>query len=191
MGHLEQKNIIPRILRDMNDGVLVLDTRGQILYLNEKGRSMLGLSEDPEGQKYSLTFMDTDADMGDANDAFHQFVLDAVYDKENSHSGEAFYRAGTVEETRRFRLTSSFLYGEDGQERIGIVVVFSDVTEVARLNRQRGILYGLFRADDLCVRLSLPVEPAALSRHRAAGAGHEPCDRGDLGSDVYHYLKDN
>ena len=34
MGHLEQKNIIPRILRDMNDGVLVLDTRGQILYLN-------------------------------------------------------------------------------------------------------------------------------------------------------------
>ena len=151
MGHLEQKNIIPRILRDMNDGVLVLDTRGQILYLNEKGRSMLGLSEDPEGQKYSLTFMDTDADMGDANDAFQQFVLDAVYDKENSHSGEAFYRAGTVEETRRFRLTSSFLYGEDGQERIGIVVVFSDVTEVARLNRQRAESSTVFSVLMICV----------------------------------------
>ncbi len=36
------KEIIPRILRDMNDGVLVLDRQGQILFLNEQGRKMQG-----------------------------------------------------------------------------------------------------------------------------------------------------
>lgn len=148
MDNLEKKNIIPRILRDMNDGVLVLDTRGNILYLNEKGGSMLGISENPEGQKYSLTFMDTD--MGETNDAFHQFVLDAVYDKKNSHSGEAVYRVGTAEELRRFRLTSSFLYGEE-QEKIGIVVVFSDVTEVAKLNQQRAESSTVFSVLMICV----------------------------------------
>ncbi|HJB27601.1 MAG TPA: PAS domain-containing protein [Candidatus Blautia faecavium] len=38
----EKKEIIPRILRDMNDGVLVLDSQGIILYLNDRGRALLG-----------------------------------------------------------------------------------------------------------------------------------------------------
>lgn len=42
----EINEIIPRILRDMNDGVLVLDIHGQILYLNDRGRAMLGVDED-------------------------------------------------------------------------------------------------------------------------------------------------
>ena len=47
------KEIIPRILRDMSDGVLVLDRQGQILFLNEQGRKMLGKSQDVTGQKYA------------------------------------------------------------------------------------------------------------------------------------------
>lgn len=39
---MEEREIIPRILRDMNDGVLVLDMRGTILYINEQGRRLLG-----------------------------------------------------------------------------------------------------------------------------------------------------
>lgn len=38
----EDREIIPRIMRDMNDGVLVLDMQGTILYLNEQGRKLLG-----------------------------------------------------------------------------------------------------------------------------------------------------
>ena len=36
----QQQEIMPRVLRDMNDGVLVLNTQGQILYLNQQGRAL-------------------------------------------------------------------------------------------------------------------------------------------------------
>ena len=56
--------------------------------------------------------------------------------KEHTHSGEAPYRTPEGE-TRRFQLTTSFLRSEDSGEKIGIVALFSDVTEIARLNQQR------------------------------------------------------
>lgn len=130
----QQKEIIPRILRDMNDGVLVLDSQGEILYLNKRGRKLLGETKDPTGAKYAAAIFAKDTD--GKNDAFHQFILDAVYDKEHVHSGEVSYTApdGKI---RSLSLKSSFLFNEDGTKRIGIVMVFSDVTEIARLNRQR------------------------------------------------------
>lgn len=146
------KEIIPRILRDMNDGVLVLDRQGRILFLNEQGRKMLGESQDMAGQNYAAAFLEQD--MEGANDAFHQFVLDAVYDKEHAHIGEADYRAHN-RETRRFSLTSSFLRSEDGVTPIGIVVLFSDVTEIARLNRQRRESSTIFAVLMICVCLYL------------------------------------
>lgn len=130
----EENRIIPRILRDMNDGVLVLDAKGSILYLNENGRALLGKKDSPEGQKYSLAFLAEETD--ETNDGFHQFVLDAVYDKENAHSGEAAYKipGGGM---KYFNMTSSFLSGESGTERVGVVVVFTDITDLVHINRQR------------------------------------------------------
>ena len=148
----EIKKIIPRILRDMNDGVLVLDTHGQILYLNDRGHAMLGVNEDMTGRTYGKVFLAGDSD--ETNDTFHQFVLDAVYDKEHAHSGEAVYKAAN-QELRHFNLTSSFLYGETKEEKIGIVVLFTDVTEVARLNRQRRESSTIFAVLMICVCLYL------------------------------------
>ena len=146
------KEIIPRILRDMSDGVLVLDRQGRILFLNEQGRKMLGESKDITGQNYATAFLEQD--MAGENDDFHQFVLDAVYDKEHAHSGEADYKARN-RELRRFSLTSSFLRSEDGATPIGIVVMFSDVTEIARLNRQRRESSTIFAVLMICVCLYL------------------------------------
>lgn len=140
--------IIPRILRDMNDGVLVVDTHGEILYLNDRGCKMLGVYEDMSGKNYSRAFLADDAD--ERNDGFHQFILDAVYDKENTHTGEAVYQK-KGQEPGVFRLTSSFLYGEDGIKKIGIVVVFADITENARLNRQRRESSAVFSVLMICV----------------------------------------
>lgn len=146
------KEIVPRILRDMNDGVLVLDRQGKILYLNEQGRKMLKESRDIAGQSYAAAFLGDDAE--GKNDDFHQFVLDAVYDKEHAHSGEADYTARDSE-IRRFSLTSSFLRSDDGVTPIGVVVLFSDVTEVARLHRQRRESSTIFAVLMICVCLYL------------------------------------
>lgn len=145
---IEEKGIIPRILRDMNEGVLVLDRKGVILYLNEKGRTLLGKTENPEGKKYSVAFLAEETD--GTNDGFHQFVLDAVYDKENAHSGEVVYKS-TNQETHHLNLTSSFLCSEDLKEKIGIVVVFSDITELVHSNRQRREASTVFAVLMICV----------------------------------------
>lgn len=142
------REIVPRILRDMNDGVLVLDMRGAILYINEQGCKLLGQSRDLIGRKYATALMAQDVQ--DKNDAFHQFVLDAVYDKDNTHSGEASYQLPNQAE-RQFRLTTSFLYGEDGTQKIGVVVMFSDVTEITRLHRQRRESSTIFAIMMICV----------------------------------------
>lgn len=146
------KEIIPRILRDMNDGVLVLNMHGQILYLNDRGYAMLGVKEDITDRKYGKVFLSGDAD--ETNDQFHQFVVDAVYDKEHAHSGEAVYKTENSK-LRYFNLTSSFLYGEMKEEKIGIVVLFTDVTEVARLNRQRRESSIIFAVLMICVCIYL------------------------------------
>lgn len=146
------KEIIPRILRDMSDGVLVLDRQGQILFLNEQGRKMLGENDDLTGQSYAAALLAQDTE--GENDAFHQFVLDAVYDKEHAHSGEADYKVRN-QKTRRFSMTSSFLRSEDGATSIGVVVMFSDVTEIARLNRQRRESSTIFAVLMICVCMYL------------------------------------
>lgn len=145
----EQMEIVPRILRDMNDGVLVLDMRGSILYMNEQGRALMGQSEDLAGMKYAALMAQ---DNEGKNDAFHQFVLDAVYDKENTHCGEAAYQLPNQTQ-KQFRLTTSFLRGpeEDGGKPIGVVVVFSDITEVTRLHQQRRESSAIFAIMMICV----------------------------------------
>lgn len=148
----EIQEIIPRILRDMSDGVLVLDMQGNIMYLNEQGRMLLGSEKNCTGLKYTAAFWEQDTD--GRNDAFHQFVLDAVYDKEHTHSGEASYTP-CGHEMRRFRLTSSFLHSEDGAKKIGIVVLFSDVTELERLHQQRRESSTIFAVLMICVCLYL------------------------------------
>lgn len=142
-----ESQMVPRILRDMEDGVLVLDTHGHILFINDRGRALLGIQPEA-GKTYASAFLTDSA--GGANDQFHQFVLDAVYDKESTHSGEASYE-GPEGQKHRFRLTSSFLRDEHGKQSIGIVVVFSDITELERLNMQRRESSVIFAVLMICV----------------------------------------
>ena len=141
------QKIIPRIMRDMSDGVLALDGQGNVLFLNDNGRRMLGKEEIQEGTKFASAFFGPSGQ--DQNDDFNQFVLDAVYDKENTHRGQAAYRLpdGRV---RQLHLTSSFLTGEDGSSS-GVVVVFTDVTEVENLHRQRRESSTIFAVLMICV----------------------------------------
>ena len=73
-----------------------------------------------------------------------------MYDKEHSHSGEVAYTApdGTK---RRFLMTSSFLRDGDLQKPNGVMVVFSDVTELARLQQQRRESSIVFAVLMICV----------------------------------------
>lgn len=138
--------IVPRILRDMNDGVLVLDPHGSILYVNEKAQDLLGTDESLAGKKFAAAFLDTNEE----NDGFNQFILDAVYQKDETHNGQAVYCLPNGEK-KVFHMTSSFLMSEDQQESIGVVVMFMDVTVTAALYRQRREASTIFALLMICV----------------------------------------
>ena len=126
--------LIPRILRDVDDGVLALDQRGRIIYTNPQSRRLLGLCDDDVGKTYAEVFFDDRK--GGGNDAFHQMVLDAVYSKERAHYGSVAF-LDQHNNKRYLRVTSSFLRSEETNEPVGVVLVMSDVTETEILRKKR------------------------------------------------------
>lgn len=123
--------MLPRILRDVTDGVILLDLHGTVMYVNPSGMQILALDDRVIGQKYAPTMFGN----GIANDSFHQFLLDAVYDKVCTHHGSCDYILPDGK-TLKLGMVSSFLKNEDGTESEGVVIQFSDVTELADMRRR-------------------------------------------------------
>ena len=53
-----RSELIPRILRDIDDSVLALDGRGHIIYMNPQCRSLLDLDDVAIGRTYAEIFFD-------------------------------------------------------------------------------------------------------------------------------------
>ena len=52
-------DLIPRILRDIDDGVIALDQHGRIIYMNPQCRKLLNLNKDDIGRTYFEVFFGT------------------------------------------------------------------------------------------------------------------------------------
>ena len=143
--------LIPRILRDIDDSVLALDERGRIIYMNPQCQSLLGLSDVALGQTYAEVFFD---EHKKENDTFHQFVIDAVCKKEQTHKGSVTF-TDKHNQKIHLRVTSSFLRSEDTNESVGIVLVLSDITETEILKKKRYDASIVFSCVTACVCLYL------------------------------------
>ena len=98
---------------------------GVISFCNPAALEILAISEEETiGRKFAAIFFEKEE-----NDEFAQTVLDAVYDREHTHEKIVPYNAGGV--TRQLRVVTSFLQ-EEG-EKAGIIVVFSDLSEIMEL----------------------------------------------------------
>jgi membrane protease YdiL (CAAX protease family) len=150
---MEHKSaLIPRILRDIDDSVLALDRQGHIIYMNPQCKSLLNLDENAIGQTYAEIFFDESQKQ---NDRFHQFVLDAVYKKEQTHNGSVSF-VDKSNEVKYLRVTSSFLKGEDKDDSgSGIVLVLSDITETEILRKKKHDASVVFSCVTACVCLYL------------------------------------
>ena len=144
--------LIPRILRDINDGVLALDRSGHIIYMNPQSRELLQLTEDELGKTYAEVFFGEH--QGKENDSFHQMVLDAVYGKEEVHYGTTVFRDKNNQK-RYLRVTSSFLKRDDTKDACGVVMLMSDVTETEVLRKKRYDASIVFSCVTACVCMYL------------------------------------
>lgn len=125
--HLHQN-----ILENMRDGVMALDFQGRITLFNPAAGEILGL----DGRKTrSRTFAEVFLVMDEANDEFNQVVLDAVQQKGVGRQDTVeFRRPGGVRVT--LSVTSSYLREEQDDSARGVIVVFSDITQVKQLQEQ-------------------------------------------------------
>lgn len=110
----------------MSEGVLTIGFDGRISMVNPAAERILDRSAaELTGKKFAACFFDYAE-----NDAFNQTVLDAIYDPSASHESIVPYYTGSA--TRQLHVTSSFLHGDKG-ERVSIIVVLSDISELVEL----------------------------------------------------------
>lgn len=113
------------IIKNMTEGIMVIGFDGVIKFANQAALETLGFAEDQLiGKKFAALFFEDEQ-----NDQFTQAVLDSIYDRNKAHQAIVPYNTG--ERTLHLRVISSFL--KEGDERIGTIIVFSDLSEIMDL----------------------------------------------------------
>ena len=121
--------LIERITRDITDGLMLVDLSGTIRYINPQGYVILNNPDIKE----NIKFVDLmKLDRNGQNDEFYQYLLDSVYDKQETHSGALIYR-DPEGDIRYLLVKSSYAFSDDGKEKYGVILQFSDVTKAEKL----------------------------------------------------------
>ena len=126
---MERDNIISgRILDDMTDGVLAVDLSGTIVTFNPAAARILGITEQEAlAKSFGEVFL-----LAEDNDDFNQTILDAIYESSTSHNRVVPFSNKGKRTT--LALTTTFLKaGNDSGQRMGVIAVFSDITELQAL----------------------------------------------------------
>lgn len=129
---MENTPSFQRIARDISDGLLLVSLSGTVEYINVRGKQILNNPGLKEGVRYADFMLSDDSGL---NDAFHEYVLNSIYDKEKTHDGTLTYRYpdGSF---RYLQMKSSYAFSENGQEAYGVILQFSDVTEYHKLQQK-------------------------------------------------------
>lgn len=135
--NIENHSIYRRICRDMNDGVLVISSSGEILHINDMCREILELKDVPSGSSYIEIFPIDD----ERNEDLHELIFSAIYEKNQLHTKDLdYYLSAKDDKTpkkKHLKFVSSFLMDEAKKKKVGIVVIISDETALYTLHKQR------------------------------------------------------
>lgn len=117
-----------QVLRDMHDAVLVLDGKGNIVYVNGPAASMLEVNEGyrESGARFSLL------SDGGSNESFNDAIFAALYNKGETTVKKVPYVAPSGKRYV-FILSSSFIRDSDGSQ---LVITLSDETAAEEATRK-------------------------------------------------------
>lgn len=118
-----------RVLRDLTSAVLVLDTHGNIAYVNEPAACMLELENGfQDGEKHFQMITENDS-----NDRFEEVIFDALYQKGGTTYERVPYTAPSGKKYVFF-MSCSFLSEADGESLI--VITLRDETLQEEMKRK-------------------------------------------------------
>ena len=146
---MDQDSLIyESILDNMSAGVITVRTDGRIDIFNRAAAQLLGVArEDVLGRVFSEVFLAVER-----LDEFNQGILDAAYDENVGH--QRVISINTGDDERLLSLSTSYqrvtLDGET--QRLGIIGILSDVTEVRKLREAELRLVESIRAQNAELR---------------------------------------
>lgn len=118
-------HIYRNIIGGMSEGVLSITMTGKITTVNQAALNILGIKEsDAIGKAFAALFFGYSE-----NDAFNQTVLDAIYENSTSHNSTVDYFDGIL--LKKLFVSTSFIW--NGDEKVGVVAVFNDITQLVSL----------------------------------------------------------
>ncbi|MBQ8404794.1 MAG: CPBP family intramembrane metalloprotease [Clostridia bacterium] len=128
-----RQEVMADILRDMNDGVLLLDFGGNVLFLNEKCKNMLGITQNITAKNYAEWLPECVCKKKEK--PLRAFISSALEKGEKCEGKElSFVCAGG--EKRNFDASASVFLNEETGEAMGVVFLLTDVTELAKMRRK-------------------------------------------------------
>ncbi len=139
-----------RIVRDMQEGILVIGHKGEVLSVNSSAKELLDMQKVQEGEKFFMISSVLDS----KNDAFHQLIFDAINAKSALHEQHICYEK-TDGSKLYLKVSASYLLGEQADERIGIVLLISDETEVHLLHNKQREATLIFAFTMICVCVNI------------------------------------
>jgi len=121
-----EKEKVDSILRCMTSGVLVVDTRGRLILLNENAKRMFNLPEESDPHGASLVELSRHPEM--------KKLLAEVLACDCSTA--CFTKEICLDEAKWFQVNAVSLRGAD-EKPLGYILVFHDITELKRLETVR------------------------------------------------------
>lgn len=138
-----QQLIHEKILNNVSGGILYLK-KGRINYVNPAAEIILSKTADEmRNEPFASIFIEYEE-----NDDFNQIILDAIGDFKNAHENIVQYFDG--ENIKYLHIKSSSL--RDSGEKIGILILMDDITELMKL---RGVELDLQRIKEINHQLEL------------------------------------
>ena len=128
---IDEYSFYRNVLENMNDGVMTLDMKGSIIMFNPAAETILGQAADrvlekPFGQVFMMEM--------EGNDDFNQVILDAVYEDRVGETTRVDFRRPEGDVVNLV-VTATYLSPRDpdGGENEGVILVFSDITDMQKL----------------------------------------------------------
>ena len=129
-----QSLVYENILENLLDGVMSVGLDGQVMTFNPAAARMLGRRRDDViGHTLMEAFF-----AAEGLDDFNQAILDAVTERDRTERQVVEVNVGG--ELRSFSMTTSYLTSPDAGELIGVIAVFSDITEVQALRQAERLM---------------------------------------------------
>src|SRR5882724_5178236 len=129
---LESVLIYKNVLENMKDGVIAIATDGSIITVNQAARTILLLDEKIQvGDPFTKIFTKLHQDL--RNDELNDAMLSAVYESEITHHKDVKFYSGDICKDLLVSSTALVIKEKDVSETIGMIFVFSDITERERL----------------------------------------------------------